>query len=74
MSTTYEAYCKYIMKIKNQAKLCQLSDLDTVNYAKSRFAYIEQNLWIDYYQQLDTVISWKEFQTWLLLQLDNSKN
>ena len=63
MSTTYKAYCKYIAKIENQAKLCQLSDLDTVNYAKSGLAYTKQNLWIDHYQQPDIVISWKEFQT-----------
>jgi hypothetical protein len=74
MSTTYESYCKYIKKIKNQVKLCKLSDLDTVNYAKSGLKYTEQNLWEDHYQQLDIEITWNKFQVWLLLQLGNSEN
>jgi hypothetical protein len=49
MSITYESYCKYIKKIKNQVELCKLSDLDTVNYTKSGLEYTEQNLWEDHY-------------------------
>jgi hypothetical protein len=48
-SITYESYCKYIKKIKNQVELCKLTNLDTVNYAKSGLEYIKQNLWEDHY-------------------------
>jgi hypothetical protein len=67
MSITYESYYKYIKKIKNQVELCKLSDLDTVNYAKSGLKYTEQNLWEDHYQQPDIKITWNKFQVWLLL-------
>jgi hypothetical protein len=67
MSITYESYCKYIKKIKNQVKLYKLSDLDTVNYAKSGLKYTKQNLWEDHCQQLDIEITWNKFQVWLLL-------
>jgi hypothetical protein len=40
-STTYESYCKYIKKIKNQVELYKLTDLDTINYAKSGLKYTE---------------------------------
>jgi len=73
-STTYESYCKYIKKIKNQVELCKLSDLDTVNYAKSGLEYTEQNLWEDHCQQPDIEITWNEFQVWLLSRLGDSEN
>ena len=55
MTTTYKAYYQYIAYINSQAKLCKLTDKDTVDYIESGLTYTKQNLWQDHCKKPEAI-------------------
>jgi hypothetical protein len=46
-TTTYEACSQYMAKVETEARMCEMTNGETVAYARAGITYMEQNLWND---------------------------
>ena len=49
--------------------MCQMTDDETVAYARAGMTYTEQNLWDDYCNKPDATGSWEDCKEFLLLRV-----
>jgi hypothetical protein len=73
-TTTYEACSQYTAKVATEATMCQMTDEETVIYARAGITYTEQNLWDDYCKKPNVTGSWEDCKAFLLIRLGNPEN